>query len=222
MDPNFFIETPRLYISHWQPDSTAHCEFLVQLLNTPTYQANIGNSNINTLAQARDMLQDRIDRYHKPHGYGNYLISLKLPPVPVVPRIPDSTSVPYSNSTTTETSASFADPTTYRPIGAVSLLKRPEYSAPDLGYAIAEGEGGKGYATEAARALAEYARTTLGVHHVVGFFNPQNPASGRVLEKCGLEYRGERNLKAFNSRASVMAMPGMGDLTLYGIEDDSD
>ncbi|MGH8881666.1 MAG: GNAT family N-acetyltransferase, partial [Stackebrandtia sp.] len=44
---------------------------------------------------------------------------------------------------------------------------------------------GRGYATEAVRALTEFAFTATEVHVVTAEVEPSNPASVRVLEKCG-------------------------------------
>jgi RimJ/RimL family protein N-acetyltransferase len=59
----------------------------------------------------------------------------------------------------------------------------------NLGYWVARGEWGKGYATEAARALLHIART-LGHARVVAHHYVDNAASGRVLEKVGFQRTG--------------------------------
>lgn len=59
----------------------------------------------------------------------------------------------------------------------------------NLGYWIAPGEWGRGYATEAARAVLDLART-LGHRRVVASHYIDNAASGRVLEKVGFRRTG--------------------------------
>lgn len=59
----------------------------------------------------------------------------------------------------------------------------------NLGYWMARGEWGNGYATEAARALLALART-LGHARVVAHHYVDNAASGRVLEKVGFQRTG--------------------------------
>ena len=54
----------------------------------------------------------------------------------------------------------------------------------ELGYWIARQHWGKGYATEAGRAVANMARTMGHKSLIAGHFD-DNPASGRVLEKIG-------------------------------------
>jgi RimJ/RimL family protein N-acetyltransferase len=62
--------------------------------------------------------------------------------------------------------------------------------APDLGYWIGAPFWGNGYATEAVRALLDYAFTDLGYEAVHGAARVTNPASRRVLEKCGFQWTG--------------------------------
>ena len=68
-------------------------------------------------------------------------------------------------------------------VGACGLGRRPS-GAVELGYWIGRTHWGKGFATEAGRALIDIARTLklprLEASHFI-----DNPASGRVLEKLG-------------------------------------
>ena len=56
----------------------------------------------------------------------------------------------------------------------------------ELGYTLARGAWGRGYATELGAALVEYAFGVLGVPRVVAQVEPDNRASRRVLEKLGM------------------------------------
>lgn len=60
---------------------------------------------------------------------------------------------------------------------------------PELGYRLALAYWGKGYATEAAGALLEYAFGELGKQRVFAFAVKQNPASLKVIGKLGFQYR---------------------------------
>ncbi len=62
----------------------------------------------------------------------------------------------------------------------------------EIGYWIGKPFWGKGYATEAASAAADFA-ASLGRGPVMARHFADNPASGRVLEKVGFVYNGERN-----------------------------
>jgi RimJ/RimL family protein N-acetyltransferase len=59
---------------------------------------------------------------------------------------------------------------------------------PEPGYWIGVPYWGRGYATEAARALVDYAFTQLGHERLSCRARVSNPASRRVLEKCGFEW----------------------------------
>ena len=58
----------------------------------------------------------------------------------------------------------------------------------DIGYRFLPDCWGKGYATESAGALMQDGRRALNIRRVVGTVHPDNPASGRVLEKLGLRF----------------------------------
>ena len=72
-------------------------------------------------------------------------------------------------------------------VGDVSLLWASEaHRQGELGFAFATAHHGKGYATEAARPMLEFAFAALGLHRVVGRLEPRNLGSARVLEKLGM------------------------------------
>jgi len=56
----------------------------------------------------------------------------------------------------------------------------------EVGYHLLPRYQGKGYATEAARACAEFASNQLGVTHLIAMINPQNEPSRRVAERIGM------------------------------------
>ncbi|MCT2592871.1 GNAT family N-acetyltransferase [Streptomyces sp. N2-109] len=72
-------------------------------------------------------------------------------------------------------------------VGAIGLFWPPQDGALEFGYGMAESRRGRGYATEAARAMVAFALTAPGVHTVCAGAELANPASMRVLEKAGLE-----------------------------------
>jgi RimJ/RimL family protein N-acetyltransferase len=76
--------------------------------------------------------------------------------------------------------------------GAISLQLQPEHRLAELGYWIAHPFWGQGLATEAAIALLEFAFRTLQLNRVQASHLPRNPASGRVLEKIGMQREGLR------------------------------
>jgi ribosomal-protein-alanine N-acetyltransferase len=76
-------------------------------------------------------------------------------------------------------------------IGCVllKLIDRRNEQA-ELGYWIAEEETGKGYATEAARALLDYGFKVLDLNRISACHMTRNPASGRVLSRLGMHQEG--------------------------------
>jgi RimJ/RimL family protein N-acetyltransferase len=61
---------------------------------------------------------------------------------------------------------------------------------PELGYWLGVGYWGQGYATEAVHALIDYAFTDLEHEALQAGTRVTNPASRRVLEKCGFQWTG--------------------------------
>ena len=74
-------------------------------------------------------------------------------------------------------------------VGGIGLFGPPEDGQVEVGYGIVESRRGRGYATEAARAMVEMALSLPGVTEVVAGVDPANAASVRVLEKAGLSLR---------------------------------
>jgi RimJ/RimL family protein N-acetyltransferase len=56
----------------------------------------------------------------------------------------------------------------------------------EIGYHVRRALQGRGYATEAASACRDFARTVLGVSRLVAIIHPDNRPSQRVAEKIGL------------------------------------
>jgi RimJ/RimL family protein N-acetyltransferase len=75
------------------------------------------------------------------------------------------------------------------PIGACGLAQL-DGTVPDLGYWLGAPYWGNGYATEAARAVIDHAFTALGYEALQAGARVTNPASRRVLEKCGFQWTG--------------------------------
>jgi ribosomal-protein-alanine N-acetyltransferase len=78
-------------------------------------------------------------------------------------------------------------------IGAIGLRIDAENNEAEVGYWLGKPYWGQGYATEAAAPVIQYAFWELGLDRVRAFHFTQNPASGRVLEKVGMAYKGRLN-----------------------------
>lgn len=72
-------------------------------------------------------------------------------------------------------------------IGHVTLtVTAPEHRGGEIGFTLHPDHQGRGYATEAARAVLALAFDGYGLHRVIGRAEPRNLASVRVLEKLGM------------------------------------
>jgi RimJ/RimL family protein N-acetyltransferase len=78
-------------------------------------------------------------------------------------------------------------------IGACGYKGPPAHKTVEIGYGIAPGYRGKGYATEAAMALVDRAFETGLANTVRAHTLPERNASARILEKCGFKLLGEVN-----------------------------
>ncbi|MCX4632566.1 MULTISPECIES: GNAT family N-acetyltransferase [unclassified Streptomyces] len=72
-------------------------------------------------------------------------------------------------------------------VGSIGLFWPPTEGVLELGYGVVASRRGRGYATDAIRALAAFALTAPAVHTVAAGVELPNPASVRVLEKAGFE-----------------------------------
>jgi RimJ/RimL family protein N-acetyltransferase len=76
-------------------------------------------------------------------------------------------------------------------LGWCSLTRwNPTYRSASLGYCLSDAAWGHGYATEAARALLQWAFDTVDLNRVQAEADTRNAASARVLEKLGFAREG--------------------------------
>lgn len=73
-------------------------------------------------------------------------------------------------------------------VGSIELRLNPPTAG--FGYVVCEALWGRGYATEAARAVADWCMDRPGIERLWATCHKDNTASLRVLEKAGLIYRG--------------------------------
>jgi [ribosomal protein S5]-alanine N-acetyltransferase len=78
-------------------------------------------------------------------------------------------------------------------IGTGGFTGPPEGGVVEIAYAVDEAHRGKGYATEIAQALTDYAFACNEVKVVRAHTLPDGAASKRILAKCGFRHVGEIN-----------------------------
>lgn len=91
-------------------------------------------------------------------------------------------------------------------IGDCGLTWQPVNGKPrlEVGYHVRTGAQGQGYATEAAAACRDFARSALGAPELVAIIDPRNAPSRRVAEKIGMRY-----LEDERGRKTILAVFGM-------------
>ena len=75
-------------------------------------------------------------------------------------------------------------------LGICGLFKRDNLEDPDIGFGLLPAYRRKGYVYEAAKAVVEHARSSLGLERLSAIVSPENTASVRLLEKLGMELTG--------------------------------
>ncbi|MBO4950054.1 MAG: GNAT family N-acetyltransferase [Clostridia bacterium] len=102
----------------------------------------------------------------------------------------------------------YENPTTYnwaieyegQPIGSISVVKiNSNHEYAELGYCMGFDFWGKGIMTEAVKGVIGFLFEEVGMHRVAICHASQNPASGKVAEKCGLTLEGTQR-ERFKSR----------------------
>lgn len=73
-------------------------------------------------------------------------------------------------------------------IGAGSITFDPERNAYELGYNVNRAFWGNGYATEASKAIIQWAYKELGARAFCANHATVNVASGNVIKKCGFAF----------------------------------
>jgi RimJ/RimL family protein N-acetyltransferase len=81
----------------------------------------------------------------------------------------------------------------------------PREDGPEIGYWLRVPYWHRGFATEAVRALIDHAFGDLEHEALISGARVNNPASRRVLEKCGFQWTGVRlsRIRAINSAAPI-------------------
>ena len=73
-------------------------------------------------------------------------------------------------------------------IGWAGLQFLPELGETEVGFLLDRPFWGKGYATEAAQASLQFGVEHFNLDHIIALVHPDNIASQRVIEKCGMTY----------------------------------
>lgn len=95
-------------------------------------------------------------------------------------------------------------------LGAIGLSIKKMHQRAEMGYWIGVPYWGKGYCTEAARAMLKYGFRQLQLNRIVAEHFARNPASGRVMQKLGMTFEG-------TLRQHMQKGAQFEDMKVYGI-----
>jgi [ribosomal protein S5]-alanine N-acetyltransferase len=97
-------------------------------------------------------------------------------------------------------------------VGAIGLEVQRDHGRGEIGYWLGVPYWGRGYMTEAVRAVLGWAFESLRLHRVFAMHFTRNPASGRVMQKAGMRHEG--SLRQHEKKWDAYI-----DVEVYGILD---
>lgn len=96
-------------------------------------------------------------------------------------------------------------------IGSISIVQQNKLAElVHVGYCIGKRWWGEGITTEAFKRLIKFFFEEVKVNRIESRFDPRNPGSGKVMEKCGLKYEGRSRQSDWNNQ-------GICDASFYSI-----
>ena len=97
------------------------------------------------------------------------------------------------------------------PVGSISVVRRNDrVEEAEIGYCIGSSWWHKGIMTEALTAVIGYLFAEVGMNRIAARHDPNNPHSGGVMRKCGMQYEGTLRLADRNNQ-------GVCDAAIYAI-----
>ena len=98
-----------------------------------------------------------------------------------------------------------------QPIGSISVVNhRDDIAEAEIGYCIGKVWWHKGIMTEALTAVMDYLFDEVGMNRIEAKHDVNNPHSGGVMKKCGMQYEGTARQGDRNNQ-------GICDLATYAI-----
>jgi RimJ/RimL family protein N-acetyltransferase len=134
-------------------------EFMLDLLNQPSFIKYIGDRNVRTIAEAEDYIESRFTKSYVDNGFGLYLVELKT----------ENSQVKTS-------------------VGICGFVKRDTLPDADIGFAFLPQFEKQGYALESAKASMDYGEKILNFKRVLAITTQDNENSQRLLEKLNFKF----------------------------------
>ncbi len=154
-------------------------EFMIDLLNQPSFIKYIGDRSVRNLEQSREFIETRYRKSYANNGFGLYAVELKAE----VGTIADAQIVANEIH---NPKSEIQNPV----IGICGFVKRDTLPDADIGFAFLPQFCGKGFALEAAEAVMQYGREELNLKRVLAITTQNNENSGKLLEKLGFKFDG--------------------------------
>lgn len=134
---------------------------------------------------------------------------------------PAHTSEEVTQSLLQEWVERYADETCYQwaivlkeigePVGSISVVSMKEsLGIMDVGYCIGKRWWHQGITSEALKAVMNFLFDTVGANRIEAQHDPKNPNSGKVMQKCGMQYEGTQRSAGWNNQ-------GICDLCCYAL-----
>lgn len=95
-------------------------------------------------------------------------------------------------------------------VGCISLDLMLAHKKAELGYWIGEEFWGRGYGTEAAKAIVKFGFESLGINKIQARYMAGNEASGKIMRKIGMEQEGYL-------KEDVVRLGKLTDTVVYGL-----
>lgn len=95
-------------------------------------------------------------------------------------------------------------------VGGIGLRLNRRAQHAEMGYWMGLPYWGQGYGTEAAAAVVRYGFSVLDLHRIHANHYTRNPASGRIMQKIGMQHEG-------HLREHALHWGQFEDLELYGL-----
>ena len=161
------LETERLVL---REIVESDAEFILDLVNQPSFIKYIGDRKVKTLERAREVIENTYRKSYQDFGYGLWAVELKE-----------------------DAESENQNPKSKIRIGICGFVRRDSLPEADIGFAFLPQFEKKGYAFESASAAMTYGREKLNLKKVLAITTQDNASSVRLLEKLG--FRFERLIK---------------------------
>ncbi|MCR5653562.1 MAG: GNAT family N-acetyltransferase [Ruminococcus sp.] len=90
------------------------------------------------------------------------------------------------------------------PIGTIGVVKYDDsINSAHIGYCLSENYWHKGIMTEAFKRVIKFLFEEVGVNRIESTHDTNNPNSGMVMKKCGLQYEGTHRQAGFNNQGVI-------------------